>query len=127
MARAAASASFNVDSALAALAGLTSTANASRSGHPPTRRPELARARFIKRALNQIFRGSFLQLLGQCQSNHPMRTKRLRTPPRRQANPDTITVLLVGLDPTGCVPPLPSLDKASAVETDRGASMESLR
>jgi hypothetical protein len=94
---------------------------------PPTRRPELARARFIKRALNQIFRGSILQLLGQCQSNHPMRTKRLRTPPRRQANPDTITVLLVGLDPTGCVPPLPSLDKASAVETDRGASMESLR
>jgi hypothetical protein len=40
----------------------------------------------------------------------------LRTPPRRRANPDTITVLLVGLDPTGCVPPLP---KASAVETDR--------
>jgi hypothetical protein len=59
----------------------------------------LARARFIKRALNQIF-------------------QRLRTPPRRQANPDTITVLLVGLDPTGCVPPLPSLAKASAAGTE---------
>jgi hypothetical protein len=38
-----------------------------------------------------------------------MRTKRLRTPPRRQANPDTITILLVGLDPTGCVPPAAEL------------------
>jgi len=34
---------------------------------PISRRLELTRARFIKRALNQIFRRSIVQLLRQCQ------------------------------------------------------------